>query len=100
MSNPSDHTGPSGPDDFEQRLAEKLKARQAKADKDNAPPAGWSLGLRYGSEFFGGVVAGVFVGLLADHFFGWSPFGLLVGLVLGFAAGALNIVRAAKSMQN
>lgn len=100
MSHPSDHTSPPDPDDFEHRLAEKLEARRAQQAKDNAAPAGWSLGLRYGSEFFGGVVAGVFVGLLADHFFGWSPFGLLIGVVLGFAAGAFNIVRAAKSMQN
>ena len=53
-----------------------------------------------GGLVFGGVVAGVFVGLLADHFFGWSPFGLLAGVVIGFAAGTLNIVRAAKSLQN
>ncbi|AZU03717.1 hypothetical protein X907_1179 [Glycocaulis alkaliphilus] len=40
------------------------------------------------------------MGLMADHFFGWSPIGLLIGVVLGFAAGSLNIVRAVKSMQN
>jgi ATP synthase protein I len=100
MSYPSDHTSPPDPDDFERRLARKLEARQAQQAKDNAPPSGWALGVRYGSEFFGGVIAGVFVGLLADHFFGWSPIGLLIGVVLGFAAGSVNIVRAVKSMQN
>ncbi|KPP83196.1 MAG: F-type H+-transporting ATPase subunit AtpI [Oceanicaulis sp. HLUCCA04] len=100
MSSPSDHTRPPEPDDFEHRLAEKLKARQARQAKENAAPSGWATGMRYGSEFFGGVIAGTVIGLLADHFFGWSPFGLLAGVMLGFAAGALNIVRAVRSMQN
>lgn len=100
MSRHSDPSNTPDPDDFERRLAAKLEARQAKRAKDEAPPSGWALGLRYGSEFFGGVIAGVFVGLLADHFFGWSPVGLIAGMGLGFAAGALNIVRAARSMQN
>ncbi|WP_429912744.1 AtpZ/AtpI family protein [Glycocaulis sp.] len=100
MSRPSDHTSNPDPDDFEHRLAGKLKARQEREAKENAGPSGWSQGVRYGSEFFGGVLAGTGLGLLADHFFGWSPFGLLAGMILGFAAGAVNIVRAVKSMQN
>ena len=61
-------------------------------------PSNWSQGLRYGSEFAGGVLAGAGLGYLADRFLGWTPWGLLAGVLLGFAAGTLNVVRAAQSM--
>ncbi|MCC5981504.1 MAG: AtpZ/AtpI family protein [Oceanicaulis sp.] len=99
MSSHSDHTSKPDPDDFEHRLAAKLKARQEREAKEQAGPSGWSQGIRYGSEFFGGVLAGTGLGLLVDWFFGWSPFGLLTGVILGFVAGALNIVRAVRSLE-
>jgi len=54
--------------------------------------------VRYGSEFAGGVLAGAGLGYLADRVLGWSPWGLLVGVLLGFVAGTLNVVRAASNM--
>jgi len=89
------HTSPD-PDDFEHRLNAKLEERRARlAPKD---PSGWGMGIRYGTEFAGGVLVGAGLGYLADQGFGWTPWGLLVGVLLGFAAGTLNVVRAAQSM--
>lgn len=87
---------PASNEDFERRLAAKLEERRAK--EAGSGPTGWGLGLRYGSEFAGGVIAGAGVGFLADQVFGWTPWGLLVGVLLGFAAGTLNVVRAAQSV--
>lgn len=83
-------------EDFERRLNAKLEARRKQSAKRG--PTGWGLGLRYGSEFAGGVLAGAGLGFVADYAFGWSPWGLLIGVLLGFAAGTLNVVRAAQSM--
>lgn len=85
-------------DDFERRLAAKLDARRAEEEKANRPPSGWALGIRYGSEFAGGVLIGAGLGLLLDWWLGWTPWGLLGGVVLGFAAGVTNVVRAAQSV--
>ncbi len=85
-------------DEFERRLNAKLEARREKEAKRS--PKGWSIGLRYGSEFAGGVLAGAGLGYLADRFLGWTPWGLLVGVTFGFAAGTLNVVRAAQSVNN
>lgn len=84
--------------DFERRLNAKLEERRAREAKDKAPPQGWAIGLRYGSEFIAGVAVGGGLGYLADQVFGWSPFGLLIGTLLGFGAGTLNVVRAANEV--
>ncbi|XBQ16367.1 MAG: AtpZ/AtpI family protein [Oceanicaulis sp.] len=83
-------------EDFERRLEARLEKRRA--ETASKAPSNWSQGVRYGSEFAGGVLAGAGIGYLADLAFGWSPWGLLSGVLLGFAAGTLNVVRAAQSM--
>ncbi|HEY1312216.1 MAG TPA: AtpZ/AtpI family protein, partial [Pseudolabrys sp.] len=42
-----------------------------------------------------GVVVGALIGWLIDRWLGISPWGLIVFLLLGFAAGVLNVMRAA-----
>ncbi|MCC5996596.1 MAG: AtpZ/AtpI family protein [Oceanicaulis sp.] len=83
-------------DDFDRRLKAKLEERRARDAKQEA--AGWSQGLRYGSEFLGGVITGTALGFLVDWLTGWSPWGLVTGMILGFAAGTLNMVRAVSEM--
>jgi ATP synthase protein I len=97
MSNRDDLTqNDSDRDDFERRLAAKLEKRRA--EQAERAPTNWSQGVRYGSEFAGGVLAGAGLGYLADQVFGWTPWGLLIGVLVGFAAGTLNVVRAASNM--
>jgi ATP synthase protein I len=83
-------------DDFERRLDAKLEDRRAREAKQQA--SGWSQGLRYGSEFLGGVITGTVLGFFVDWLSGWSPWGLMAGVILGFAAGTLNMVRAVNEM--
>jgi len=51
----------------------------------------WAMGF----DFVFTVLAGVFLGWLADYFLGFAPVGILVGVGLGFASGLLRMIRAA-----
>lgn len=57
--------------------------------------AGVGMALRLGSEFVAGVIVGFVLGYTIDRVFGTSPWGMVVFLLLGFAAGTLNVMRAA-----
>lgn len=56
--------------------------------------AGAAQGLKLSSEFVAGVVVGGGLGWFIDRLAGTSPFGLIVFLLLGFAAGVLNVLRS------
>lgn len=47
------------------------------------------------AELVAGVLVGAVIGWLLDRFLGISPFGLIVFVLLGFAAGVLNVMRSA-----
>lgn len=66
------------------------------AASDQPPgPSNLARALRLSSEFIAGILLGGFIGWLVDQFTGWSPWGLIVFLLLGFAAGTLNALRSA-----
>jgi len=85
-------------DDFNRRLDAKLNERRRQEAKQAERPQGAAAGLRYGAEFAGGVVAGGLLGFAVDQIAGWSPWGLLTGVFLGFAAGVRNVVQAAREL--
>ncbi len=100
-SESSESTAPRLSDDhgdFERRLDAKLAERRAKEAERNRRPQGAAAGLRYGAEFAGGIIAGGLLGYAIDVIAGWSPWGLLAGVALGFAAGMRNVVRAAREL--
>jgi len=83
------------------RLDETLDAREAKEMRERPAPtqdaadrSGFTRGLKLSGDFVGGVVAGFAVGWAFDKLTGWSPWGLIVFLLLGFAAGVLNVLRS------
>ena len=84
-----------------QRLGERLARNQARKPSDGpagdraTTASGYARGLRLSSELVAGVVVGAGLGLLIDHWLGSSPWGLLIFLLLGFAAGVLNVARSA-----
>jgi ATP synthase protein I len=86
-----------------QRLGERLARNQAPKPSDDprgdraTTASGYARGLRLSSELVAGVVVGAGLGLLLDHWLGISPWGLIVFLLLGFAAGVLNVVRSASA---
>jgi ATP synthase protein I len=60
-----------------------------------APAVGYGQALRLSSEFIAGVAVGGGLGWFIDRFAGTSPWGMIVFLLLGFAAGVLNVLRSA-----
>ena len=52
-------------------------------------------GLRLSSELVAGVLVGAVIGYMLDRLVGSSPWGFIVFVLLGFAAGVLNVMRAA-----
>jgi F-type H+-transporting ATPase subunit a len=64
--------------------------------EDRATTAsGYARGFRLSSELVAGVLVGAGLGWLIDRLLGISPWGLIVFLLLGFAAGVLNVMRSA-----
>ena len=83
------------------RLGEGL-ARQRAGETSNdaaenraATASGYARGFRLSSELVAGVIVGAGLGWLIDRWFGVAPWGLIVFLLLGFAAGVLNVMRSA-----
>jgi ATP synthase protein I len=87
-------------DTLGQQLAE-AKARRAPAPQLEPEARGAALGkaLRLATELVAGVVVGGFIGWALDRAFGSAPFLMVVFLILGSAAGIMNVVRSAKAMQ-
>jgi len=83
-------------------LGERLENVKTGRLPDNgpgaSPPADHSAmarGFRLSTELVGGVLLGAALGWLLDRWLGSSPWGLIVLVLLGFAAGVLNVMRAA-----
>jgi ATP synthase protein I len=77
---------------------EKRDVAENLSNKANASgsPKNMGVALRMASEFASAIAVGVLLGYGADVTFKTAPWGLVIGLPLGFAAGILNVVRAAK----
>lgn len=59
---------------------------------------GIGRGFRLASEFVAAVVVGGAIGFGIDYFFPTRPWGMIILLLLGFAAGVLNVIRATAEM--
>lgn len=57
--------------------------------------SGYGQALRLSTDFVAGVVVGAALGWGFDALFGTSPWGLIILLLLGFAAGVMNVMRTA-----
>jgi ATP synthase protein I len=83
-----------------QRLGDRLATANRPSENDYGPrqaaeASGYARGFRMSTELVAGVVVGALIGWLLDRWLGISPWGLIVFLLLGFAAGVLNVMRAA-----
>lgn len=96
---------PGHRDDLDRRsraLDEALAARRpapGRAGNGGKPGTdgltGFGQALKMSSEFIAGIAVGAGLGWLIDRLAGTSPWGLIVFLLLGFAAGVLNVLRSA-----
>ena len=59
---------------------------------------GLGLAIRLGTEMTVATLLGAGFGYGADQFFGTKPWGIVAGVILGGAAGMLNVYRAAQAM--
>ncbi|BCM18113.1 AtpZ/AtpI family protein [Mesorhizobium sp. J8] len=80
--------------DLEASLATRRTDRLEGKDEAKAA-TGYGQALKLSSEFIAGVVVGVGLGWIIDCLAGTAPWGLIVGLLLGFGAGILNVLRSA-----
>ncbi len=103
----SQGSGPSSEADLSAKLRH-IDARLSDIRSDRAPtnkPEGrlaadgsaMARGMKMVSEFVAGIVAGGLLGWLVDRYAGIQPFGLLIGLMFGFAAGLRNLYRATQN---
>ena len=95
------------PPDDEAALSARLQRLGNRLAQANRPPENGSgprqatdasaiaRGFRLSTELVAGVLVGAAIGWLLDRWLGISPWGLIVFLLLGFAAGILNVMRAA-----
>jgi ATP synthase protein I len=102
----------SGGDGEEKRVLEqsrRLKEKIARAQGQRAAEAatghtgggettGMGRGMRLGTEFIAAILVGAVAGYLLDRWLNTAPWLMLIMLLIGFAAGVLNVVRAAGEM--
>jgi ATP synthase protein I len=84
---------------FDERL--KAAARVV-ADRDKpgrSRSSAYHFGFRLAADLLAGVLGGFAIGWGLDYLLGTSPWFLLVFILLGMAAGILNVIRAATSME-
>lgn len=90
---------PVGEDARIDSLEERLRAAREREEQRSRPAAGmetdenYRAGNRVLAELLGGVVGGLFLGWVIDHFAGTTPWGLLVMLFLGIGVAFRNIIR-------
>jgi len=90
------------------RLAQSLETQAGSGRRDEATRGGgtgsnaglaWSLGVRVMSEFVAAIIVGGVIGWAIDDWLGSGPWGLVVFLMLGMAAGFWNIYRIAAASE-
>nr|WP_236960425.1 AtpZ/AtpI family protein [Methylobacterium durans] len=74
----------------------RISASPAHSSRSGSSAGPSSLGraMQLSTEFTGAVIAGGILGWIFDRFLGTKPWGMLVLLMLGFAAGVYSVIRA------
>ena len=104
MNKKTDPLDKSPRDDLENRLNNINKRLGRDVNKQEASEikkpgnSGMAQGMRIASEFVSAILVGAAIGYAIDWFFDIAPFAMILFLLLGFVAGVLNVMRAAKDM--
>jgi ATP synthase protein I len=91
-SGPGGERGEGRPED-DRALAERLERLGRSLERPAAKEAPAASNSTGSSGFVAGIIVGGVIGWIVDWFFGVSPIGLVIFLLLGFAAGVLNVLR-------
>ena len=97
MLNVTDELNDQDPDghalkDLDARL-KAIDARKRSA-KDKPAEAGMNAGYQALGSLFGGILVGIGLGWVVDHYVHTTPWGMVVGTLLGLAAAIYTIVKA------
>lgn len=107
MANPHEPSPPEGDggdrsatDDLKSRIA---RARSVKAERlmpadVGAGVSGATRAYRLAAEFVAAIIVGAGLGYGIDMIAGTRPWAMAIMLLIGFAAGVLNVVRASAEM--
>lgn len=106
MANPRNTGGPgkrgSGvTSDLAARIAAAKQEQREEAEASNrGRKYSTNLGraVRLGSEFIAAILVGAGIGYVLDRWLGTGPWIMLVMVLVGFAAGVLNVTRAVAEM--
>lgn len=84
------------PQDPLDHLRRRVDAARSESSSTTRPPnSAASLAMRFGGEFGAAILVGALLGFGADYFLHSDPWGLMIGLGLGFVTGVVNVVRTA-----
>jgi ATP synthase protein I len=93
---PSEDAGLSGRlHDLDRRLDRSRAEHQAQLPKEPPRRPGVAMAFRLGADFVAAVIVGAALGWGFDRLFDTSPWGLIVMVLFGFAAGILTVLRSA-----
>ena len=83
--------------DLERRLDKQQRNAEEGGIQREVEPGrpGYAVAMRLAADFVAGVLLGAALGWGFDKLVGTSPWGLIVFLLLGFAAGILTVLRSA-----
>ena len=109
MSDPRDADDPQNDGSRPGSTTTDLAARIARARADRPVQAaaerarqgemtGLGRAYRLAAEFVAAILVGLGIGWGVDQVFNTSPWGMIILLLLGFAAGVVNVIRATAEM--
>ena len=103
-SDPPPRDRPADPEADRRRIDEldaQLKKARGTVEKPREPAAvshrQTAVAYRVLVDMIAGLLVGGFLGYWLDRWLGWAPFGLIGGLIVGFAAGVNNAWRAIRA---
>ncbi|MEZ5917491.1 MAG: AtpZ/AtpI family protein [Parvularculaceae bacterium] len=83
-------------EEFSKRLDAVRGASSSKESAESGRNAAMGKGFRLASELLAAMIVGPVLGLGIDKLAGTAPWGLLLGIFVGFAAGVKNVAAAMK----
>jgi ATP synthase protein I len=91
-------------DDFGQKLNKARESEESrrlwKSNVNRPPQTALGLAFRVSVELVSAVAVGLAIGWVLDEWLGTRPWLMVVFIVLGFAAGVMNVYRMASGMGN
>jgi len=85
--------------DLEGRVRDARKRHETGPEDAEARGTAMGQALKLSTELIAGVAVGGFIGWWLDRVFGTAPFLMVLFLLLGGAAGIINVVRSAQKRQ-